>query len=57
MFVAGECFVRLRPRRAEDGLLVPLQMQLLQSTDETALAVLARVSVVADKLKRGDFAN
>ena len=25
--------------------------------DETALAVLARVSVVADKLKRGDFAN
>ncbi|ADZ72532.1 phage portal protein [Polymorphum gilvum] len=31
MFVAGECFVRLRPRRAEDGLTVPLQMQLLQS--------------------------
>ena len=23
MFVAGECFVRIRPRRAEDGLLVP----------------------------------
>ena len=31
MFVAGECFVRLRSRRAEDGLLVPLQLQLLQS--------------------------
>ncbi len=31
MFVAGECFVRLRPRRPEDGLLVPLQVQLLQS--------------------------
>ena len=31
MFVAGECFVRLRPRRAEDGLRVPLQLQLLQS--------------------------
>jgi len=31
MFVAGECFVRLRPRRAGDGLLVPLQLQLLQS--------------------------
>jgi lambda family phage portal protein len=31
MFVAGECFVRLRPRRAEDGLLVPFQLQLLQS--------------------------
>ena len=31
MFVAGECFVRLRPRRPEDGLLVPLQLQLLQA--------------------------
>lgn len=31
MFVAGECFVRLRPRRPEDGLTVPLQLQLLQS--------------------------
>jgi lambda family phage portal protein len=31
MFVAGECFVRLRPRRAEDELLVPIQLQLLQS--------------------------
>jgi len=31
MFVAGECFVRMRPRRAEDGLLVPFQLQLLQS--------------------------
>ena len=31
MVVAGECFVRLRPRRAEDGLLVPIQLQLLQS--------------------------
>lgn len=31
IFVAGECFVRLRPRRDEDGLMVPLQLQLLQS--------------------------
>jgi len=31
MFVAGECFVRLRPRRPEDGLRVPLQCQLLQA--------------------------
>ena len=31
MFVAGECFVRLRPRRPEDGLRVPFQVQLLQS--------------------------
>ncbi|UOM36646.1 phage portal protein [Acuticoccus sp. I52.16.1] len=31
MFVAGECFVRIRPRRLEDELSVPLQLQLLQS--------------------------
>jgi lambda family phage portal protein len=31
MFEAGECFVRLRPRLAKDGLSVPLQLQLLPS--------------------------
>jgi lambda family phage portal protein len=29
MFEAGECFVRLRARRVEDGFTVPLQLQLL----------------------------
>ncbi|RWC29833.1 MAG: phage portal protein [Mesorhizobium sp.] len=29
MFEAGECFVRLRARRVEDGLTVPFQLQLL----------------------------
>jgi lambda family phage portal protein len=29
MFEAGECFVRLRSRRPEDGLSVPLQLQIL----------------------------
>lgn len=29
MFEAGECFVRLRARRVEDGLIVPFQVQLL----------------------------
>jgi lambda family phage portal protein len=29
VFVAGEAFVRLRPRRPEDGLTVPLQLELL----------------------------
>jgi capsid protein len=29
MFEAGECFVRIRPRRPEDGLSVPLQLQIL----------------------------
>lgn len=31
MFEAGECFVRLRPRFASDGLTVPLQLQILPS--------------------------
>lgn len=31
MFEAGECFVRFRPRRSEDGLIVPLQLQLLEA--------------------------
>lgn len=30
-FEAGETFARFRPRRAEDGLAVPLQIQLLES--------------------------
>jgi lambda family phage portal protein len=29
--IGGECFIRLRPRRLEDGLTVPLQLQLLES--------------------------
>lgn len=31
MFEAGECFVRMRPRLASDGLSVPLQLQILPS--------------------------
>ncbi len=31
IFEAGECFVRFRPRYVEDGLSVPLQIQLLES--------------------------
>jgi lambda family phage portal protein len=30
-FLSGEAFVRLRPRRPEDGLIVPLQLQMLPS--------------------------
>jgi lambda family phage portal protein len=29
MFEAGECFVRIRARRPEDGLSVPMQLQIL----------------------------
>lgn len=31
MLEGGECLIRLRPRRPEDGLAVPLQLQLLES--------------------------
>lgn len=31
LFIAGECFVRFRYRRAEDGLSVPFQLQVLPS--------------------------
>jgi lambda family phage portal protein len=31
LFIAGECFVRRRPRYASDGLAVPLQLQVLAS--------------------------
>lgn len=31
LFEAGECFIRFRPRRVEDGYVVPLQVQLLES--------------------------
>lgn len=31
LFIAGECFVRLRPRYLSDGLSVPLQLQVLPS--------------------------
>ncbi|MGD7298388.1 phage portal protein, partial [Ralstonia pseudosolanacearum] len=31
MLEGGECLIRLRPRRPEDGLAVPLQLQLLEA--------------------------
>ncbi len=31
LFIAGECFVRRRPRYVSDGLSVPLQLQILPS--------------------------
>ena len=31
IFIAGEVFFRFRPRRLDDGLLVPLQLQMLSS--------------------------
>ena len=31
VFMTGEVFLRFRPRRPEDGLVVPLQVQMLPS--------------------------
>jgi capsid protein len=31
MFEAGECFLRFRPRRPDDRLTIPLQLQMLSS--------------------------
>ena len=31
MVESGECLVRLRPRRSDDGLVVPLQLQVLEA--------------------------
>ena len=31
VFMTGEVFLRFRPRRVEDGLAVPLQIQMLPS--------------------------
>ena len=31
IFEAGECFIRFRNRRPEDGMAVPMQVQLLES--------------------------
>lgn len=59
MFVAGECFVRFRPRRATDGLIVPLQLQLLQSemlpwekTDNPATGNRIRAGIEFDAIGR-----
>ena len=59
MLEGGECFVRLRVRRAEDGLAVPLQLQLLEAehvplTFNTTLPSgnLVRAGIEFDRLGR-----
>lgn len=41
-FLAGECFVRFRPRLVQDGLTIPLQLQLLPS-EQLPMTRLAQV--------------
>ncbi len=59
MLEGGECFVRLRVRRPEDGLAVPLQLQLLEAehvplTFNTTLpgGNLVRAGIEFDRLGR-----
>lgn len=42
--IGGECFIRFRPRRPEDGLTVPLQLQLLES-EQLPLAIYGQTGV------------
>jgi lambda family phage portal protein len=59
MFEAGECFIRFRPRRVEDGLSVPLQLQLLESehlpfdhNEDTKYGNTIRSGIEFDKIGR-----
>lgn len=59
MFEAGECFIRFRPRRLEDDLVVPLQLQLLEAehlplskTETAANGNVIRCGIEFDKIGR-----
>jgi hypothetical protein len=57
VFVATVAYVIFDSKGGQRSFTAPGMNWQSADMDETALAVLARVSVVADKLKRGDFAN
>ena len=52
MFVAGECFIRFRPRRPGDGFSVPLQLQLIES-EQLPLSTGMTRSVVGNEVRHG----
>jgi lambda family phage portal protein len=59
VFIAGEVFLRFRPRRPEDGLAVPLQIQMLPSemlplhrNERTANGNLIRQGIEFDRIGR-----
>ncbi|WP_336488299.1 phage portal protein [Methylobacterium nigriterrae] len=52
MFVAGECFIRFRPRRASDGFSVPLQLQLIES-EQLPLSYNVERSIVGNEIRHG----
>ena len=53
MIEGGECFVRFRVRRAEDGLSVPLQLQALESEhlDTSVNRILATGNMVRNGIE------
>jgi len=59
VFIAGEVFFRFRPRRTEDGLVVPLQLQMIPSemlpltrNETTAGGNIIRQGIEFDKIGR-----
>ena len=59
VFIAGEVFLRFRPRRREDGLVVPLQIQMLPSemlplhrTEQAAAGNVVRQGIEFDRIGR-----
>lgn len=52
LFVAGEIFIRFRPRRPEDGLSVPLQLQLIES-EQLPLSYGVTQSQVGNEIRHG----
>jgi len=59
VFIAGEVFFRFRPRRPEDGLVVPLQLQMIPSemlpltrNEVTAGGNVVRQGIEFDKIGR-----
>lgn len=53
MIEGGECFVRLRTRKPEDGFSVPLQLQVLESEhlDNKTNQTLANVNVIRNGIE------
>jgi lambda family phage portal protein len=59
VFIAGEVFFRFRPRRPEDGLVVPLQLQMIPSemlpltrNEQTAGGSVVRQGIEFDRIGR-----
>nr|USU32931.1 phage portal protein [Methylobacterium sp. OTU13CASTA1] len=52
MFTGGECFVRFRPRRIEDGFSVPLQLQIYEA-EQLPLSFNVQRSDTGNEIRHG----